>query len=238
MQNGMYGVKRDGKVTCPAHFKRIERLQDGCGFFALGIYLMRNTKNFGHLEEVTTVIDCKGQDLKVRLYGNVCWQDGCFYGEQVGSNFIRSNYWDPVGNSYYDLYPDFTKVAGVEIANSYEHGSQTAPCRKLRLSTGKVSPRFHVWDMYYNKDIIIARDYLIVKKDKNHSYRIRGYLGDSVLIECEERYGYEQVMLDGRKGQFYSRLPSESTRAFNAMQLGLQRVRAEKIFPPNAKKKA
>lgn len=87
--------------------------------------------------------------------------------------------------------------------------------------------RFHVWDMYYNKDIIIARDYLVVKKDRNHSYRIKGYLGDSILVECEDRHGYEQIMPDGRKVQFYSKIPSESTRIFNAMQLGLQKVRTE-----------
>ena len=238
LQNGRYGVMRNGKITCPARFKRVKRLQDGCGFFALGIYLAPNKHNYGRIGEITTIIDRFGQDLQVKLYGKVQWEDGCFYGELVGANSIYSNYWDPIGNAYYDLYPNFTKVAGVEIANSYEHNSMTAPCHKLRFSTGRVSPRFHVWDMYYNKDIIIARDYLVVKKDKNHSYRIRGYLGNSVLVECEERYGYEQIMLDGRKGLYYSKIPSESTRTFNAMQLGLQKVRSEKMFPPNVKKKA
>lgn len=227
LQDGRYGVMRNGRITCPARFKRIKRLQDGCGFFALGIYVAPAKYNYGRLDEVTTVIDRFGRDLSVKLYGKVQWEDGCFYGELVGSNFIYSNYWDPVGNAYYDLYPDFTKVAGVEIANGYEHNPVTAPCRKLRMSTGNVSPRFHVWDMYYNKDIIIARDYLVVKKDRNHSYRIKGYLGDSILVECEDRHGYEQIMPDGRKVQFYSKIPSESTRIFNAMQLGLQKVRTE-----------
>ena len=224
LQNGLYGVMRNGKVTCPARFKKVKRLQSGCGFFALGIYLRRNERNFGKLEEITTVIDQRGQDLKVMLYGNVGWYNGYFYGELIGSNFIKSNSWDPVGNSYYDSDPCFRKVAGVEVGFSKEHGSQVKPCMKLRQSTGRVSPRFYVSEMFYNHDIVIARDYLVVKTDRNHSYRIKGYLDNSVLVESEDQYGFQQIMLDGRMGQLYSRMPSESTRTFNATLLGLQRV--------------
>ena len=224
LQNGLYGVMRNGKITCPARFKKVKRLQDGCGFFALGIYLAPDRHNYGRMDEITTVIDRFGRDLQVKLYGKVHWENGCFYGELVGANFIYSNYWDPIGNAYYDLYPNFTKVAGVEIANTYEHNSKTAPCRKLRMSTGNVSPRFHVWDMYYNKDIIIAREYLIVKKDKNHSYRICGYMDDCVLVQSEEQYGYQQIMLNGEKGQYFARLPQGTTRIANHRQLGLQKV--------------
>ncbi|MCH5311288.1 MAG: DEAD/DEAH box helicase [Prevotella sp.] len=229
LQDGRYGVMRNGRITCPARFKKVKRLQEDCGFFALGVYMKRNEHNFGRLEEVTTVIDRYGQDLNVTLYGTVLWCNGYFYGRSVGANYIE-NSWDPVGNSYYDYHPCFTKVAGVEVGFSVEHGAPTVSCMKLRLSTGNVSPRFNLREMFYNRDIIIARDYLVVKKDKNHSYRIKGYLGDSVLVECEERYGYQQIMLNGKKGQFYSSMPNESTHIFNAMQLRLQRVHPENIF--------
>ena len=178
---------------------------------------------------MTTVIDRYGQDLNVTLYGTVWWGNGYFYGKAIGTDHVE-NCWDPVGNSYYDYHPCFTKVAGVEVGFSVEHGAPTVSCMKLRLSTGKVSPRFNLREMFYNRDIIIARDYLVVKKDKNHSYRIKGYLGDSVLVECEGCYGYQQIMLNGKKGQFYSRLPNESKTTVNAMQLGLQRVQSEKVF--------
>ena len=224
LQNGLYGVMRNGKITCPARFRRIERLEKGCGFFALGVYLVRGRHGFGELEEVTTVIDRKGQDLKVTLYGTVSWCNGYFYGEVVGSNFVKENSWDPVGNSYYDTDPCFTKAAGVEVGLSNEHDSKFRSCMKLRFSTGRVSPRFNMWEMFYNRDIIIARDYLVVKHDKNHAYRIRGYLGDSILVECEDRYGYDQIMLNGKKGQYYSKLPADHTRTFNATRLGLRRV--------------
>ena len=224
LQNGRYGVMRNGRVTCPARFKRVERLQDGCGFFALAVYMKRNERGFGELEEVTTIIDRRGQDLKVVLYGTVEWCNGYFHGELDGKTFMKETYWDPVGNAYYHMYPNFTKVAGVEIANSFEHNSQTTPCRKLRVSTGNVSPRFNVWDMFYNEDIVIARDYLVVKKDKNHSYRISGYMDDCVVVESEERYGYQQIMLDGKKGQYFTRFPKEATRIANHRRLGLRKV--------------
>ena len=227
LQNGFYGVMRNGKITCPAHFKKVKRLQGDCGFFALGIYMRRNEHNFGKLEEITTVIDRKGQDLKVTLYGNVDWCNGYFYGELVGTNFIKSNSWDPVGNSYYDSDPCFRNVAGVEVGFSNEHSFSLKPCMKLRLSTGRVSPRFYVSEMFYNHNIIIARDYLVVKTDKNHSYRIKGYLDNSVLVESEEQYGFQQIMSNGKMGQFYSKMPNDSTRIFNATQLGLRRVQTD-----------
>ena len=225
LQKGLYGVMRNGKVTCPARFKRVERLRKGCGFFALGVYMQRNKRGLGELEEVTTVIDRYGRDLQVKLYGKVRWEDGCFHGEWVGASSVFENYWDPVGNAYYHIYPDFAKVGGVEIANSYEHGSLTMPCRKLRVSTGRVSPRFNVWEMFYNRDIIVARDYLVVKRDKNHAYRISGYMDESILVENEERYGYQQIMLDGTKGECFTRLPKEATRIADHRRLGLQKVR-------------
>ena len=225
LQKGLYGVMRNGKVTCPARFKRVERLRDDCGFFALGVYVRRNGQGLGELEEVTTVIDRHGRDLKVTLYGTVGWRDGYFYGEQVGGGYVRSNSWDPVGGSYYDGDPCFMRLAGVEVGFAKEHGSTVRPCLKLRVCTGRVSPRFNVGEVFYNRSVIIARDYLVVKRDKNHAYRVRGYLEDSVLVESEETAGYQQVMLDGRYGRLFVRLPEECRRVADMGKLGLRRAR-------------
>ena len=228
LQDGRYGVMRNGKITCPARFKQVKRLQENCGFFALGIYTVHDKSDFSKLTELTTIIDKSGQDLQVKLYGAVSWKEDYFCGEWKGKTGLYVNCWDPKGNSYYyDTYPDFQKVAGVEIGFSYEHESRSVSCMKLRISTGKVSPRFNICEMFYNRDIIIARDYLVVKKDKNHSYRIRGYLGDSLLVESEERYGYQQIMLDGKKGLFYDRLPTDTIRVVNLRKLGLYQVETQ-----------
>lgn len=225
IEDGRYGVMRGGKVTCPAKFKRVERLQKGCGFFALGIYSRRNERELGKIETVTTVIDRYGRDLQVQLLGDVWWTNGYFYGRLNGGTFMLVNCWDPIGNAYYDTDPQFMKVAGVEVGYAHEHNSWNMECLRLRKSTGKVSPRFNEWEMFYNKYIIIARDYLVVKHDHNHSYRISGYLDDSVLVESDVQYGYQQIMLNGEMGQHFNHLPAGVSRALNHRRLGLQRVK-------------
>jgi len=225
VQDGKYGVMRNGKVTCPARFRRIERLEQKSGFFALGIYVQYQKKT-DRTVTVTTVIDRKGLDLGVRLLGQVKWQNGYFCGMTEGAYPQFVNCWDPVGNSYYrDMAPDFRMVGGVEIATASEHDSYLSVCKKLRYSTGKVSPRFDVWEMFFNRDIVIARDYLVVKRDRNHAYHICGYLGDSVLVQSDERLGYQQIFLDGKKGELFASAPQGMTRVLNAKVMGLERAK-------------
>jgi len=216
-------VMRNGRVTCPARFKRIDRLEKQSGFFALGIY------QSGTMNELTTVIDNKGQDLGVKLPGNVSWGNGYFCGIYRNSNGEHVNCWDPIGNSYYyGIYPEFRTVAGVEIAHATEHNSYLTCCNKLRYNTGKVSPRFDLWEMFYNQWIVIARDYLVVKQDHNHSYRICGYLDDSILVQGEEQFGYQQFFLNGKKGNFFTRMPQGTTPMLVPLRLGLQRVMSQR----------
>ena len=225
LQKGLYGVMRNGKVTCPARFKRVERLQKDCGFFATAVYAAKSTGDSLKLTEITTIIDRKGQDMQVRLLGRVYWYQGYFCGIDDTGRHAYINCWDPVGNSYYyDTFPEFHVVAGVEIGWANEHTERQANCKKLRFSTGSVSPRFDEWEMFYNRNIIIARDYLIVKGDRNHAYRIVGYLDGSVLVESEERYGYQQIFPDGKKGRYFNSLPREAARMANPRTLGLRKV--------------
>lgn len=226
LQDGRYGVMRNGKVACPAKFRNIERLPKACGYFALGVYKSPSRREPGRIVDVTTVIDRKGQDLNIQLYGAVTWRNGFFYGEMTSGYHHFENCWDPVGNSYYDTSPEFHHVAGVEVGLGYEHHPPYDPCMKLRISTGKVSPRFYEGEMFYNRHIIIARDYLIVKKDHNHSYRICGYLDDSVLVQNEEGMGYLQIFHDGKKGTSFRSVPQGTSRLMKLERLGLQRVKS------------
>ncbi len=227
LQDGRYGVMRNGKITCPAKFRYVERLQKGCGYFALGMYKSPSRSEPNRIIDVTTVIDRMGKDLNIRLYGDVIWRDGFFYGRMAAGHYHIENCWDPVGNSYYDTFPEFHHVAGVEIGLGNEHNPPYNSCMKLRCSTGKVSPRFYEWEMFYNPHIVIARDYLIVKKDHNHSYHICGYLGDSVLVQNEEGLGYQQIFRDGRKGESYKSVPQGTSLLMNLERLGLQRVKSQ-----------
>ena len=231
LKDGKYGVRNNGKISCEARFKEIVRLRDPGGFFAAGIY---GGMMYGDYVEFASLIDRKGIDMHLRLYSEVYWENGIYYscykpkGYQEGGWF-RAVWWDPKGNCYYDCDPEFRTVAGVEVAEAYEHdGNREHRCQKLRYSTGNLSPRFQIKDMFYNKHIIIARDYLVVKRDKNHVYRICGYWKDTVIVQKEDMTGYQQIFLDGRKGESFKVLPVETTRIspvsyiYYQKELGLQ----------------
>ena len=225
VQGSRYGIMHNGKITCPANFRKIERLEKESGFFALGTYRLASQYNYGKLIDVTTVIDRKGQDLGVKLYGKVRWTGSYFLGEDINGAYHSVNCWDPVGNSYYvDMEPAFSMMGGVEVAYAHEHNSWCTNCLKLRCSTGNVSPRFDWQEMFYNRDIIVARDYLVVKNDHNHAYKICGYLNDSVLVQNEGPHGFLQFFRDGKKGELFARMPQGATPVLMPNRLGLQRV--------------
>jgi hypothetical protein len=228
LKDGRYGVMNSGKVTCKARFKRIERLKDDSGYFAAGIY---NGMCSGRVIEYSSLIDRKGTDLNLRLFRDVEWVNGYFYSSYKLPNYKKGDwfwysYWDPKGNCYYDDDPKFRMLAGVEVAYASEHFGRDALCLKLRYNTGKVSPRFHYDEIFCNRYVIVARDYLIVKKDHNHSYQIKGFLPDSILVQEEGGYGYLQFFTDGRRGQHFAALPIEAKHSiFQVQMLGLERPR-------------
>jgi len=215
LQDGRYGIRNNGRVSCPARFKEIVRLHDQGGYFAAGIF---GGKLYGDYVEYASLIDRKGIDQGLRLFRELEWQDGIYYsyylpqGYRLGDDYWYV-YWDPKGNCYYDCDPEFRMVAGVEVAEAYEHdGNKEHRCHKLRYNTGNLSPRFQIRDMFYNKHIIIARDYLVVKTDRNHVYHICGYWNGSVIVQKEDMTGYQQIFLNGKKGDSLRTLPPGMTR--------------------------
>jgi len=51
------------------------------------------------------------------------------------------------------------------------------------------------------------------------------FLPDSVLVDSEEGYGYQQFFTDGKKGKLYMSIPSDSKRTIlQVRQLGLKRL--------------
>ena len=226
LKGGLYGVMQNGRVTCPARFKRIERLEKTSGFFALGTYVKPNLHEQGRPMDVTTVIDNRGHDMNITLYGQVRWTGDYFIGRTLIGNRYGVSCWDPVGKSYYeDIEPEFQMVGGVEVALAHEHDNWYAYCMKLRCSTGNVSPRFDLQEIFYNRWILIARNYLVVKSDHNHAYKICGYLNDTVLVQNEDSYGYLQFLPNGKKGAFFPRMPQGTSPVLVPSRLKLQRVK-------------
>ena len=210
LKDGHYGVMNNGRVSCQPRFKEIVRLHDQSGFFAAGIY---GGMLYGNYVEFASLIDRRGVDQNLKLFRDVYWENGIYYScykpkEYKQGDYFWNVWWDPKGNCYYDCDPEFRMVAGVEVAEAYEHdGNKEHRCHKLRFNTGNLSPRFYLDDLYFNNSIIIARDYLIVKRDKNHAYRICGYLDSSIIVQKEDLSGYLQIFLNGKKGDSFRSLP-------------------------------
>ena len=160
-----------------------------------------------------------------------------FYTEKAASyGYTGLHKWQkvkkPIVNSLFSA-----ELAGVEVALTYEHDNRDLLCHKLRYNTGNLSPRFYISDMFFNKDIIIARDYLIVKRDKNHAYRICGFLGSTVIVRKEDLSGYQQIGLDGKKGEVFRVFPPGMTRItpishiYYEKELGLHNPHPKKRGP-------
>ena len=209
LKDGRYGVMNNGRVSCQPRFKEIVRLHDKGGFFAAGIY---GGKIYDSYVEYASLIDSKGIDQGLKLFRDVSWQNGVYYSCYKPHSYKEGDrfwyiYWDPKGNCYYDDDPNFRTLAGVEVAEAHEHNDRNLLCYKLRYNTGYLSPRFNLGDLFFNKNVIIARDYLVVKNDKNHAYHICGYVDNAVIVRQEDMSGYLKIGLDGKKVESYRSLP-------------------------------
>ena len=217
---GRYGVMLNGRPTCRAVFREIRRLSKDSRFFALGIYPIKD-----HVRRVT-VIDRHGQDMNVQLFGEVT-QEGDFF--RSDNSTPLPLYWDSVSGTYSYEKPYIKEVGGLQLISTMDGNWM------LRRGTGRVSPRFLDNELLYNNHIVVVRDYLIVKgkrtklvKDaKDHAYRIRGFMADSIVVESEEEYGFLQIMADDSTGTRYKRIPIEARMIPDMKSLGLSRTKKE-----------
>ena len=219
-QAGRYGVMLNGRPTCRAVFREIRRLSRDSRFFALGIYPIKD-----HVRRVT-VIDRHGQDLNVRLFGEVT-QEGDFF--RSDCNTAQPIYWDSVSGTYSYEKPYIKEVGGLQLISSIDGNWM------LHRGRGRVSPRFLDNELLYNQHIAVARDCLIVKArntrngmtGKDHAYRIRGFKSDGIVEEREGGYGFQLVKANGRMGTCYKRIPAEVRMVPDVRSLGLIRKQKE-----------
>ena len=165
-------------------------------------------------------------DMNVQLFGEVT-QEGDFF--RSDNSTPLPLYWDSVSGTYSYEKPYIKEVGGLQLISTMDGNWM------LRRGTGRVSPRFLDNELLYNNHIVVVRDYLIVKgkrtklvKDaKDHAYRIRGFMADSIVVESEEEYGFLQIMADGRIGTRYKRIPIEARMIPDMKSLGLSRTKKE-----------
>ena len=73
--------------------------------------------------------------------------------------------------------------------------------------------------------IVIVRDRLMVKGDKEHIYQVFGYLDNSVLAATNwKKNGFLQIFYDGRLGSRYEKIPDGLKLGPNYQALHLRRA--------------
>ena len=147
IQNGMYGIAKDGRVIHQPQFQRVRRADDGYFAYCTYPYLKDRSR--------VTIIDNDGRDLRLAMYGDLRWQDGSILkGQDVNG---ESLYWDRKYGTYYHEEPVFVTLGGIEMT---------------RLKAGYVLRKYPALikptkkrDIFYNHKIIWMSDWLISKFD-------------------------------------------------------------------------
>ena len=150
-QAGRYGVMLNGRPTCRAVFREIRRLSRDSRFFALGIYPIKD-----HVRRVT-VIDRHGQDLNVRLFGEVT-QEGDFF--RSDCNTAQPIYWDSVSGTYSYEKPYIKEVGGLQLISTIDGNWM------LRRGTGRVSPRF------LDNELLFKSDGILVEREGGYGFHL------------------------------------------------------------------
>ena len=212
LQNGKYGVMKDGKVTTQPVFESVKRCNNG-RFFALATYPYAFFKNR------TTIIDLQGIDLMVQLYGQIELKGEFLYGNDIRGERLL---WDTIGKSYYKgCEPKFERYGGLDILRAGKDKHNTS-LYELRYTKSPQHFAFSKNEVFFNQHIAIIRDILIVKSNGFRIYKIFGYLDDSILVYTKKQYESVQVRWDGQLGQHFNHTPDNYTRHFNQARLKLK----------------
>ena len=211
LQDGKYGVMKDGKVTCRPVFEQIRRV-DGGGVFALATYpycISRHGK--------TTVIDLQGADMRAELYGKVTRNGEYFHASNLkGEDII----WDSVGFGYYRKQePRFETVGGIEIRKDEASGLYG-----LRYTRGLQGFRFRKSDILYNQHIAVIRDVLVIRNgDGYRAYRIFAFMRDRILVCASKQYQSCEVFWDGTFGNIHEK--SVLLQIFNSANMAALKLK-------------
>ncbi len=206
MQGGHYGVMYDGVVTCQAEFEHIKRLNGN--YYALGVYPY--VSHHGR----TTVVDKRGIDLRVSLYGKVEQEGDFFKGLTIQG--IRQ-YWDAKGGRYYDSIPMIERIGRMEVV-------RTGDRYRLRQQSLYTNFLFKKGDVLYNDCLTIISQTLIVKNNVQHPYRIIGYSGDLIIVDASSLKGCICIRPDGASCVLPS-YPRMASMTPNLFSLNLKRAK-------------
>ena len=192
MQDGKYGVMRDGQPTTQPVFEHIEKCAEG-PFYAYGIY------PYHIFQSRKTIIDKNGIDQGVQLYGNLELRGDFLYGLNATGDLVM---WDVVGRRYYQgKQPKFEHAGWVDLIQTGNDEYE------LRYTRGLHIFRFRKDEVLFNQHIAIIRDKLIVRDEGYRVFTIFGYWNDKVLACGKKQYSTIPVSWNGHVGKYQDHFP-------------------------------
>ena len=212
MENGRYGVLKDGRVSCPPLFVGIRKLQPP--FFVLGTYpyeVYRNRR---------AVIGDDGREQDARLFGRVEQQgEWLTYTDEQG----RRRWWDGIGRRSYGERPQIERLGGLDVVSAdgqYMFRRYMPSCDiRFRKEEVLIGPVFCIFKN------------LLVYNNGGRVLRVVGYQDDYIIVHGGRTLQKEmKVRADGsvEDGQYIS--VCERTKWPATMgRLGLRRLRNEAV---------
>ncbi len=163
MENGMFGILKDGQVSCPPMFVHIKRME--APYFAVATYpyeIYRSRR---------TVIDDDGRDCNLKLFGQVDQrEEWLVYDDEKG----RRMWGDGKGGRCYPQKPGFEQMGGIDVVNVDNRYMLRKEIPNLNLTFSKdevlVGPVFCIF-----KDMLVFKDFKKV-------FRVIGYQNDCIIV--------------------------------------------------------
>ena len=210
LENGRYGILKDGEVSCPAVFVKLRRAESP--YFAVATYPFEVYKNR------KTVIGEDGKDMDLRIYGKVEQREEYMvYDDEKG----RQMWWDGKGGRNYSHRPGFEQIGNFDVV---KEGSQYM----LRKSNPLTDFKFNKEDVLVGPVFSIFKNVLVFN-DYKRMFRISGYQENGVIVDTGRRpHGEMQVMADGTiRKVTYIPMWERWERPQSMKRLGLRRVKTE-----------
>ena len=210
LENGRYGILKDGEVSCPAVFVKMRRAESP--YFAVATYPFEVYKNR------KTVIGEDGKDMDLRIYGKVEQREEYMvYDDEKG----RQMWWDGKGGRNYSHRPGFEQIGNFDVV---KEGSQYM----LRKSNPLTDFKFNKEDVLVGPVFSIFKNVLVFN-DYKRMFRISGYQENGVIVDTGRRpHGEMQVMADGTiRKVTYIPMWERWERPQSMKRLGLRRVKTE-----------
>ncbi len=164
IENGMFGILKDGQVSCPPMFVNIRRME--APYFAVATYPMEVYKSR------RTVIDDDGRDCNLKLFGHVDQnEEWLVYDDEKG----RRMWWDGKGGRCYSQKPGFEQMGGIDVVNVDNRYMLRKEIPNLNLTFSKdevlVGPVFCIF-----KDMLVFKDFKKV-------FRVIAYQNDYIIVQ-------------------------------------------------------